>query len=97
MALEIPCTEFATTNDGWHSFTDVLDRLHAEGVYIRADQLAEFFLRHGLPVSLDYVPVHLKSIALKINQHYQGDMARLEGFEQEEDYTHPHSLAPSPP
>ena len=70
------------SNDRWHSFTDVLKGLHAEGIYIHADQLAEFFIRHGLPVSLHHVPAHLKLMAMRINEHYRGDMAQLERLDE---------------
>ncbi|HEY9645758.1 MAG TPA: hypothetical protein V6C88_05280 [Chroococcidiopsis sp.] len=62
----------------WPTFSDILSRLHRAGIYIHADQLAEFFLVHGLPVSLHHVPPQLQQRALFINEHYQGDMARLE-------------------
>jgi hypothetical protein len=61
----------------WLTFEQILRRLHTEGIYIHADQLAEFFLVHGLPVHLQYVPPHLHTKAQVINQHYQGDMAVL--------------------
>ncbi|MBD2462005.1 hypothetical protein H6G89_13200 [Oscillatoria sp. FACHB-1407] len=63
--------------DGWTSFEQMLQRLHNEGIYIHADQLAEFLLFHGLPVHLRYVPVHLRQKAERINQNYRGDMAQL--------------------
>ena len=62
----------------WTPFEAILKRLHNEGIYIHAEQLAEFYLAHGLPVDLCYVPSHLRSKAQRINQNYQGDMARLE-------------------
>lgn len=62
----------------WHSFEDILQRLHQEGIYLHPHQLAEFFVWHGLPVDLRYVPEHLKQKATKINDNYLGDMARLE-------------------
>jgi hypothetical protein len=31
-------------------------------------------LGHGLPVHLRYVPAHLRSKAMEVNQNYQGDM-----------------------
>ncbi|MGJ3245396.1 MAG: hypothetical protein ACFE0I_04895 [Elainellaceae cyanobacterium] len=61
----------------WTTFEDMLHRLHAEGVYIHSEQLAEFLLAHGLPVDLRYVPLHLQSKAQRINEHYRGDMAVL--------------------
>jgi hypothetical protein len=60
----------------WHSFEEILRRLHQEGIYIHADQLAEFFLAHGLPVDLRYVPAHLQQKAKLVNENYQGDMAQ---------------------
>jgi len=61
----------------WHKFTEILQRLHQEGIYIHSEQLAEFLLAHGLPVDLCYVPEHLHSKAIPINQNYQGDMVSL--------------------
>jgi hypothetical protein len=61
----------------WTSFEQMLQRLHHEGIYIHADQLAEFLLFHGLPVHPRYVPAHLRQKAEQINQNYQGDMAKL--------------------
>lgn len=62
---------------GWQTFEQILAQLHAEGVYVHADQLAEFLLCHGLPVHLRYVPAHLQQRAIVINENYQGDMAQL--------------------
>ncbi|MBW4648009.1 MAG: hypothetical protein KME06_04815 [Kastovskya adunca ATA6-11-RM4] len=67
----------------WHSFEEIVQRLHGEGIYIHPEQLAEFYLAHGLPVHLRYVPNHLKAKAAKLNENYQGDMAALT---EEEDY-----------
>jgi hypothetical protein len=61
----------------WPTFKMILQRLHAQGIYIHPDQLAEFLLAHGLPVDLCYVPAHLKQKAMAVNQNYQGDMANL--------------------
>jgi hypothetical protein len=61
----------------WHTFEGILRRLHQEGIYIDADQLAEFLLSHGLPVQLRHVPAHLTQRAIAINQNYRGDMAQL--------------------
>lgn len=69
---------YADTETTWPTFAEVLRRLHREGILIHPQQLAEFFLRHGLPVDLVYVPSHLKQRAEAINIHYQGEMARLE-------------------
>ncbi len=70
-------SEWTKTDAAWPTFEDMLHRLHAEGIYLHPDQLAEFLLCHGLPVHLRYVPKHLQQKARQINQHYQGDMARL--------------------
>ncbi|MCL1470255.1 hypothetical protein [Argonema antarcticum] len=66
-----------------HSFQEILRRLHAEGIYIHSEQLAEFLLAHGLPVDLHYVPDRLKEKATYVNKNYQGDMV-LVGEEQDE-------------
>lgn len=60
----------------WPTFADILRRLHQERIYLHPHQLAEFMLRHGLPVDLCYVPAHLQHKAKQINDNYQGDMAR---------------------
>lgn len=67
----------------WHTFREILRRLHAEGIYIHSEQLAEFFIAHGLPVDLHYVPARLKEKATTVNKNYQGDMALL-GEEKDE-------------
>jgi hypothetical protein len=64
----------------WHTFEDILERLHNEGIYIHSEQLATFLIFHGLPVNLCYVPEHLKHKAQFINEHYAGDMAQSEVF-----------------
>ena len=66
-----------TTNEKWPGFAEILQGLHRDGIYIHTEQLAEFMLAHGLPVDLRYVPDYLKQKAIKINQNYQGDMAKL--------------------
>ncbi|MEQ9359483.1 hypothetical protein [Coleofasciculus chthonoplastes] len=72
----------------WHTFTKILQRLHREGIYIHSEQLAEFMVAHGLPVDLCYVPEHLHSKAIQINQNYQGDMVSLtEQSEPDWDYS----------
>lgn len=75
-------TEPPTDDSGgslpWHTFAEIVNRLHQEHIYIHPHQLAEFFLRHGLPVELRYVPAHLRQRAMVINANYQGDLARLE-------------------
>lgn len=63
--------------DQGHTFEQILQRLHVEGIYVHPDQLAEFLLVHGLPVQLRYVPARLRSKAKTINQNYRGDMANL--------------------
>lgn len=65
------------TDQRWHTFKEMLQRLHREGIYIHSEQLAEFLLVHGLPVDLCYVPQHLQSKAIHINHNYQGDMVSL--------------------
>ena len=71
------------SNEQWSTFENILERLHQSGIYIHPDQLAEFFLAHGLPVHLRYVPPHLQDKAARINENYLGDMAQLvEEFEQ---------------
>jgi hypothetical protein len=64
--------------DRWHTFAEILQRLHRERIYIHPDQLAAFFLFHGLPVDLNYVPEHLQEKAKQINANYRGDLAQLE-------------------
>ncbi len=59
----------------WPTFEQILQNLHAQGIYIHSEQLAEFMLAHGLPVHLRYVPAHLRSKAMQVNQSYEGDMA----------------------
>lgn len=66
------------SDDRWHTFAEILQRLHQEKFYIHPHQLAEFYLRHGLPVDLRYVPPHLQQKAEQINANYQGDMVRSE-------------------
>jgi hypothetical protein len=74
----VSCAPDSTqTQPAWQTFEGILQRLHQEGVYIDTEQLAEFFLSHGLPVHLRYVPNRLKQRAIAINQNYQGDMAQL--------------------
>lgn len=65
------------TNEHWPTFEEMLQNLHGQGIYIHPDQLAEFLLAHGLPVHLRYVPVHLRSKAIKVNENYQGDMVQI--------------------
>lgn len=67
-----------SSTEHWHTFTDILQRLHQEHILIHPEQLAEFMVRHGLPVDLRFVPKHLQQRAKVINANYQGDMARLE-------------------
>lgn len=61
----------------WHTFKEILQRLHSEGIYIHPEQLAEFLLAHGLPVDLRYVPQHLQERAKLVNENYQGQIARF--------------------
>jgi len=78
------------TNDGnhWHTFEEILFRLHQEGIYLHPAQLAEFFVKHGLPVDLKYVPLRLRQRATQINDNYLGNMARLEAIEELPWYSH---------
>lgn len=69
---------FGRATEPWHSFEDILNRLHGEGIYLNAEQLATFFTYHGLPVNLRYVPEALRERAHLINIHYQGDLARID-------------------
>jgi hypothetical protein len=62
----------------WHTFEDILYRLHQEGILLHPHQLAEFFLMHGIPVDLRYVPESLQQRAIALNGSYRGDMARLD-------------------
>lgn len=61
----------------WPTFEDILQRLHAQGIYVHSEQLAEFLLAHGLPVHLRYVPAHLRLKAIEVNKNYQGDMVQM--------------------
>ena len=74
----MPSTPESNQPIPWHTFSDILKRLHQEGIYIHSHQLAAFFVYHGLPVDLHYVPDHLQQRAASINTHYQGDLAKLE-------------------
>lgn len=68
----------------WPTFAEILYRLHKEGIYIHANQLAEFMVVHGLPVDLQYVPSKLQERARALNANYRGDMACLS--EKSDDY-----------
>lgn len=72
----------------WPTFEVMLRQLHQEGIYLHPTQLAEFLVRHGLPVDLQYVPVHLRHRATQINDNYLGDMARLEPRAEPPWYSH---------
>ncbi|NET55953.1 MAG: hypothetical protein F6K47_07220 [Symploca sp. SIO2E6] len=74
-------------DDQWPTFEELLQRLHREGIYIHAEQLAESLLAQGLPVDLRYVPQHLRAKAIEVNQSYQGNMVRLIKEEQDWDYS----------
>ena len=71
----------------WHTFAEIVLRLHKQGIYIHPHQLVEFFLWHGLPVDLCHVPPRLRKKAETVNEHYEGDMARLE--ETQDPFWHP--------
>jgi hypothetical protein len=75
-------TESVSHATTWHTFPQILHRLHQERIFIHPEQLAEFMVMHGLPVDLEYVPNHLKQKADQINTHYQGDLAQLEAAAQ---------------
>lgn len=77
-ASTIAPSHLANPQTPWPTFEDILRQLHQDGIYLHPHQLAEFLLRHGLPVNLEYVPPHLKQKAIAINSNYQGDMAQLE-------------------
>lgn len=72
----------------WHTFEEILRRLHQEGLYLHPHQLAEFFVWHGLPVELRYVPPALQQKATRINENYLGDMVRVETFDEPPWYSH---------
>lgn len=76
-------------DEHWPTFEEILHRLHGAGIYIHPDQLAEFMLAHGLPVSLCYVPAHLREKAIKVNKNYQGDMARPREEPDDQSYQFP--------
>ena len=79
----MPLPSNLQTNQRWPTFEQILQNLHRQGIYIHSEQLAEFLLAHGLPVHLRYVPAHLRSKAIEVNQNYQGDMVRvIEEMEQ---------------
>ena len=65
------------TDEHWPTFEEILYNLHAQGIYIHSEQLAEFLLAHGLPVHLRYVPRHLHAKAIEVNRNYRGDMVRV--------------------
>lgn len=65
------------TNARWPTFEEILQCLHAQGIYVHSEQLAEFLLAHGLPVHLRYVPAHLRLKAIEVNKNYQGDMVEV--------------------
>ena len=65
------------SDEHWPTFEEILQNLHIQGIYIHSEQLAEFLLAHGLPVHPRYVPTHLRSKAIEVNQNYSGDMVRV--------------------
>ncbi len=77
----IPPPDARPDATNWPTFERILYGLHAEGIWVTPQQLAMFYLYHGLPVDLRYVPPHLHARATRINDNYQGDMARLERVE----------------
>lgn len=74
---KLELTQTSSNATSWHTFPQILQRLHREQIFIHPEQLAEFMVMHGLPVDLQYVPQHLKQKAHQINTHYQGDLAQL--------------------
>ncbi|MBF2025857.1 MAG: hypothetical protein IGS48_03705 [Oscillatoriales cyanobacterium C42_A2020_001] len=72
----------AVEDQHWPTFEEILRRLHQEGIYLHPHQLATFFVWHGLPVDLRYVPAGLQQRAAKINDNYLGDMARFEALNE---------------
>ncbi|EKQ68113.1 hypothetical protein OsccyDRAFT_2628 [Leptolyngbyaceae cyanobacterium JSC-12] len=81
-SLPEQCPGDSAESRRWHTFEDILRRLHQEGLYLHPHQLATFFVWHGLPVDLQYVPPCLQQRAAQINDNYLGDMARLEAFDE---------------
>ncbi len=71
-------TSHAPSRQHWYGFSNMLKRLHDEGVYLHPEQLAEFLVAHGLPVDPRYAPERLQQKARLINAHYGGDMAALD-------------------
>lgn len=51
----------------WRTFPQILQQLHREGIDVHPDQSGEFFLAHGLPVDLQYVPPHLGAKVTQIH------------------------------
>lgn len=76
-SLHVELTKPVDDTAAWHTFPQILHRLHQERIFIHPEQLAEFMVMHGLPVDLQYVPQHLQQRAQQINTHYQGDLAQL--------------------
>lgn len=70
-------SSLSQTDSRWPTFEEILKSLHAQGIYVHSEQLAEFLLAHGLPVHLRYVPGHLRHKALEVNQNYQGDLVQV--------------------
>jgi hypothetical protein len=87
--MSTPSVEERPEQSPWPTFEDILHRLHQEGILIHPHQLAEFFLMHGLPVDLCYVPNHLQQKAAFVNNNYMGDMAQLKKAPVEPWYSYP--------
>ena len=83
-----PSAETCAADAHWHTFEEILRRLHQEGIYVHPHQLAKFYIYHGLPVDLRYVPEQLQQRATRINDNYLGDMARLEPVNELPWYSH---------
>lgn len=76
-SIQLSLSSQSQTEVHWPTFEEILQRLHAQGIYIHSEQLAEFLLAHGLPVHLRYVPAHLRLKAIEVNKNYQGDMVQV--------------------
>jgi hypothetical protein len=87
--MPTPSSDEFPERSPWHTFEDILHRLHQEGIWLHPDQLAEFFVMHGLPVDVRYVPERLQEKATSINENYLGDMAQIEPIAEDPWYSYP--------
>lgn len=76
-SIQLSLSSKSQSDVRWPTFEEILQCLHAQGIYIHSEQLAEFLLAHGLPVHPRYVPAHLQLKALEVNKNYQGDMVQV--------------------